>query len=254
MGQKIKRALPKLLINIIIPALLYYLLTRHTKLSHIEVLIISGIPSTIFTIYNFIFNRRADFMGIIPIFGFIIGIISEVVAYSTNNEQLFLLKKALFTCAFALLHFITLIPIKIKSFEMRPLQFYIAKSSGFELRGLTEDEPIPERWERYWKSYHLFRQMFYVLTAIWGFGILIDVVLHVIIVYSTPFNEAVIINDIVLYSWLGFLTLTTIFYIKFVVRVRAKKLIEERRKLLLLMLLMLVKNYIKVYATCLLQI
>ncbi|CAG8807935.1 11668_t:CDS:2, partial [Racocetra persica] len=37
-------------------------------------------------------------------------------------------------------------------------------------RGLTIDEPIPERCERYWRTYASFRQALIVATAIWGFG------------------------------------------------------------------------------------
>ncbi|CAG8667790.1 12887_t:CDS:1 [Dentiscutata heterogama] len=219
----------KAVINIIIPTLLVYFLTRHTSLTQIEVLVIAGIPSIIFTAYNLIFHRRADSFGIIPIFGFIFGIISEIIAIYTNDYKLLLLKKAVITCAFGLILIISLIPIKIRSFELRPIFFYIAKSSDHELKSENKDEPIPERWERYWKSYPLFRQTFIVLTAIWGTGLLIEAIVRVIIIFNTSFNEAKIISDAATYSLLGCLVLISIIYLKHV-RMRAKKLIEERKK------------------------
>ncbi|CAG8797252.1 27247_t:CDS:2, partial [Dentiscutata erythropus] len=72
--------------------------------------------------------------------------------------------------------------------------------SDHELKSENKDEPIPVRWDRYWKSYRLFRQTFIILTAIWGFGLLIEAIVRLI----------------------------SIIYVKHVIR--AKKLIEERKK------------------------
>ncbi|CAG8620390.1 1145_t:CDS:2 [Dentiscutata heterogama] len=132
----------------------------------------------------FIFRKQVNLIGLLVVFGFIVGIIFSVIE---GDSRLFLLRDSFFTGVFGLAFIITLIPIKIGSFEMRPLVYYSAKNLGMaNLKGLTEDEPIPERWERYWRSYPRFRQTFIVLTAVWGFGLLIEVPVRVIIVYRSP--------------------------------------------------------------------
>src|SRR5205823_14013719 len=90
-----------------------------------------------------------------------------------------LLLRSAITSTIGITLLITLLPIKFGTFRMRPLAFYFIKdmatggtfahsSSSVNLPGITNDEPIAERWERYWVSYPLFRRGFIIVTAIWG--------------------------------------------------------------------------------------
>ncbi|KAF0550822.1 membrane protein [Gigaspora margarita] len=213
-------------IDIGLPLLLYFVLSKY--LSTILALIISGVPPAISVIVTFILRRQVNVIGLLVLIGFVVGIILSVIQ---GDPKLFLLRESFITGAIGLAFIITLIPIKVGSFEMRPLVYYNAKNLGMaNLKGLTEDEPIPERWERYWKSYPRFRQTFIVLTAVWGFGLLLEVPVRVIIIYRTAtIDEAVYIGNIFLYSWLGCLVLFTITYSKHRQK-EGEKLLKEQEE------------------------
>ncbi|KAF0538181.1 membrane protein [Gigaspora margarita] len=199
-------------IDVGLPLFLYFILSDH--LSTILALIISGVPPAFSVIVTFILRKQLNVIGLLVLIGFIVGIILSVVQ---GDPKLVLLRESVITGVIGSVFIINLIPIKVGSFEMRPLVYYNAKNSGItNLKGLTENEPIPERWERYWKSYPRFRQRFIVLTAVWGFGLLLEVPVRVIIIYrSATVNAAVYIGTIFLYCWFGCLVLFTIIYTKY---------------------------------------
>ncbi|CAG8796205.1 21090_t:CDS:1 [Dentiscutata erythropus] len=99
---------------------------------------------------------------------------------------------------------------------MRPLIYYNIQNLGIgNLKGLMEDEPIPDRWERYWRTYAVFRWTFIILTAIWRFGLLFEIPFHVLIIYKTrTTNDAVYIGAIFGYSWFGCLILSSTIFSK----------------------------------------
>ncbi|CAG8639160.1 16080_t:CDS:1 [Racocetra fulgida] len=108
---------------------------------------------------------------------------------------------------------------------MRPLLYYNCKNLEIgNLKGLTEDEPIPERYERYWRSYALFRRTFIVLTAVWGFGLLLDVPVRILIIYKTKtIDETVYIGNVVIGSWTGCILLFTIVYSRWMQKLSQKR-------------------------------
>ncbi|RIA89516.1 hypothetical protein C1645_681601, partial [Glomus cerebriforme] len=174
--------------DIILPFILYYILKNHIK--ELWALVISGIPPFIIAIYGLISKRRVEILGVVIIISFIV---SALVTLLRNDPRIQLLRKSSITGSLGLIFIITLIPIKIRTFEMRPASFYLFKdmamggtfglsSSSINLPGLTEDEPISERWDRYWNSYPSFRRTFIVLTAVWGCGFLSEVPIRTVIV------------------------------------------------------------------------
>ncbi|CAG8494701.1 hypothetical protein C2G38_2069892 [Gigaspora rosea] len=206
-----------------LPLLLYYILEKF--IPTIWALAISGVPPAISVVVNFIFRKQISVLGFLVVLAFIVGIILSVVQ---GDPRIVLLRESCVTGVFGLLFLFTLIPIKIGSFQMRPILYYNSKNLEIgDLKGLTEDEPIPERYERYWRSYSGFRKTFIVLTAVWGVGLLIEVAVRIVIIYyTTTIDQAVYIGSIFLYSWLGCLTLFTFIFSKYM-----KKKGEEQQKL-----------------------
>lgn len=223
-GKMILRLFLTMFIDIALPVILYEILSNY--IPTIWALIISGVPPTISVIVNFILRKQVNPIGVLVIIGFIIGFILSLVK---NDPRLFLLRESIITGVFGLSFIITLIPIKIGSFEMRPLLYYNSKNLEMdELKGLTEDEPIPERWERYWISYSSFRLSYYVLTAVWGFGLLIEVPARIVLIYYTAtIDDAVYIGNIAFYSWLGCLILFTIIFSRYMKK-KEERLLREQ--------------------------
>ncbi|GBC08284.1 hypothetical protein RclHR1_00800011 [Rhizophagus clarus] len=203
-----------------LPFALYYILENYT--GEILALLLSGIPPLIIVIYGIISKRRVDVMGTLLIVSFII---SAVVSLYEDNPRIQLLRKSAVTTIVSLLMIITLIPIKFGTFRMRPFAFYFFRNMATEisnskvnLPGLTEEEPTEERWERYWVSYGYFRRGFTIMTAILGFGFLLEVPISVIIIYKiSSTHQAFLFINILSYSVsiiLGILTLICAWWIK----------------------------------------
>ncbi|CAG8537910.1 14634_t:CDS:1, partial [Dentiscutata heterogama] len=175
------RLLLMMFIDLFLPLLLYYILSKF--LPTIWALALAGVPPAISVIVNLIIRKQVGVIGLLVVLAFIIGIILSVIQ---GDPRIFLLRESFVTGVFGLVFIITLIPVKIGSFKMRPLLYYNSKNLEVgNLEGLTEDEPIPDRYERYWRSYAGFRQTFIILTAVWGFGLLIEVPVRVFIIYHT---------------------------------------------------------------------
>ncbi|RIA86666.1 hypothetical protein C1645_676081, partial [Glomus cerebriforme] len=186
-----------------LPLALYFILKNF--MSEVNALIISGVPPFLVVIYGLIRKRRVDILGILIILSFIVG---AIVAALKSDPRIYLLRESTITGTIGLAFLITLIPIKIGSFQLKPMVFYFAKdmatggsfsysTTKSELPGLTDDEPVSERWDRYWVSYPTFRHGFIVMTVFWGVGLIAEVPIRVIIVYRMPIDRAIYLSNIV---------------------------------------------------------
>ncbi|CAG8488750.1 13850_t:CDS:1 [Acaulospora colombiana] len=217
-------------VEVVLPIILYYILEGH--LPTIWALVISGVPPLIAVIFGIVRHRRVDITGVLVIFSFVIG---AVVATVQGDPKLYLLRESFFTGVIGLVFLITLIPFKFGSFQMRPIVFYLAKdmqtggtfSSGDRTQASTDEETIAESWERYWGLYPKFREGFIIMTAVWGLGLLLEVVLRVIIIFETStVDQAVYIAAIVTYSWIALLVVFTIIYSRWMAKQGQKRRLE----------------------------
>ncbi|CAG8719773.1 38153_t:CDS:1 [Gigaspora margarita] len=229
-SRSMLRLLLMMFVDLALPLLLYYILEKF--IPTIWALAISGVPPAISVIVNFIYRKQISVLGFLVVLAFIIGIILSVVQ---GDPRIVLLRESCVTGVFGLVFLITLIPINIGSFQMRPILYYNSKNLEIgDLKGLTEDESIPDRYERYWKSYSGFRHTFIILTAVWGVGLLIEVAVRIIIIYKTAtIDQAVYFGSIFLYSWLGCLTLFTFIFSRYMQKKgEAKQKLREKENFL----------------------
>ncbi|CAG8786512.1 15904_t:CDS:1, partial [Racocetra fulgida] len=124
-----------LFVDVGLPLLLYFILSKY--IPTIWALIISGIPPIVSVILNFIIRKQVNAIGILSIVGFIAGTILSVLQ---NDPKLYLLRESFITGVVGLVFIVTLIPIKIGSFQMRPLIYYNSKNLGMgNLKGITDE-------------------------------------------------------------------------------------------------------------------
>ncbi|CAG8828267.1 10988_t:CDS:1, partial [Gigaspora rosea] len=99
----------------------------------------------------------------------IIGIASAMILVSFKNvPKFYSLGISFISGVIGLVLVITLIPIKVGSFEMRPFAYYCSKNLGLgNYKGLTKHESVSERCDRYWRNYALFRRALMIVTAVW---------------------------------------------------------------------------------------
>ncbi|GBC10493.1 hypothetical protein RclHR1_09680003 [Rhizophagus clarus] len=198
--------------EVILPFILYYVLRKFMK--DIWALLISGVPPFLVVIFGIITKRRIDTLGALVIFGFII---TAIISTLKNDPRIALLRESTVTGTIGLIFIITLIPIKIGSFQMRPLIFYFSRDlvtgGTFSKDNSDFKNDVIERWEREWNNYAVVRRGYRVLTALWGSGLILEVPARVIIVLKAPTVErAFFWSSIVSYSLLVVIILTDATY------------------------------------------
>ncbi|KAF0519716.1 membrane protein [Gigaspora margarita] len=228
--QKTKRkllllSLLMIVIDLVVPLILYFILSNY-----IPAFLASAISGTIpfvSIIINFIFLKRVDTNGILSTTGFITATILSIIQDNTMSSSLQPLRQSIHLFTTGLVLLFTLIPLKVGSFQMRPLLYHNFKNMGMgNLKGLTEDEPIPERWERYWRTFVEFRRTIVGLTAVWGFCLMLDVPIRILVIYKTKTPEqAFFIGSIVTFAWMQCPVIFSVIYVKLM-----KNLLEKRLK------------------------
>lgn len=222
-----------LFFEIALPLILYYVLKEF--IPEIWALIISGVPPFLVVIYGIISKRRVDTLGVIIIISFIV---SAILSSLKNDTRIYLLRESAITGTVGLVFLITLIPIKIGTFKMRPIIYYFAKdmqtggsfghTSKRNNTGSSDD--ITEQWEIYWDKYAVFRRGFYFLTVFWGVGLLSEVPARAIVVYKAPTTErAVFWTNVITYGWLGVLIIVNWLYSRSFKKRCIKKITEDHQ-------------------------
>ncbi|KAG2173538.1 hypothetical protein INT44_007129 [Umbelopsis vinacea] len=107
-----------MVVDIGFPLAIYYGMKNYTSL--IVALMVSSIPPLLLVIGKFIYSRKVDIFGCLFVLGFIL---SGVFALATGDARLVLLRDSSVTCVVGFCFLLTLIPIKTKRFNNRPLQF-----------------------------------------------------------------------------------------------------------------------------------
>ncbi|CAG8706206.1 17686_t:CDS:1 [Dentiscutata erythropus] len=203
------------LFTIDIPIFLYVNLSNQIWI--IWALVISIIPPVISITFNFIFRKQFDVLGMLSI----IVLVSTIILNLFNVPKFYSLGASFVFGVVGLVLVITLIPIKVGSFEMRPFLYYCSKNYGIgNYEGLTKDEPFTERCERYWRTYASFRRPLIIVTAVWGFVFLIELLIRIIIVYNT---NGVDVNNRAFFYAFPFLGVSTAIYVIWVHRKRFKE-------------------------------
>ncbi|CAG8451494.1 225_t:CDS:1 [Dentiscutata erythropus] len=182
-----------IIFDIGLPLIFYYTLSTHIWI--IWALVISIVPPIISIIFNFIFRKQFDVLGMLSI----IALISAIILFSFQNVPKFYSLGVSFVFGVvSLVLVISIIPIKVGSFEMRPVLFYCSKLLGISrynsigrYRGLTmmKGESISECYERYWKSSASFRRYHVIVTAGYGFVFLLELLIHIIIVCNNGVDD-----------------------------------------------------------------
>ncbi|KAI8140398.1 hypothetical protein BJV82DRAFT_671829 [Fennellomyces sp. T-0311] len=184
-----------MVINVAIPLGLYYGLRN--KIGVIYALIISGAPSILYVIYGIIRTGRLDVLG------FVIGlsfILSGVVSVISGDERAALIRDSAVAAIIGGLFLLTLIPLRTKFLDNRPLTFKLAqgmltniKYSWIDRDGNPQEQDIM-LWQ--WEHIRFFRISQYAQTAAWGFILIMELVACVLMVEVSDLS----VDQIVMYN------------------------------------------------------
>ncbi|KAK4516328.1 uncharacterized protein ATC70_011298 [Mucor velutinosus] len=151
------------IMNAAIPIALYYILKEH--LPAVWALVLSSTPTMISVIVQAMFMKRIDSIGVAVIFGFIL---SVVLAVLNGDPKMLLLRESFVTAGVGVVCAITLLPIRYKSFVLKPVLYYLA-SDLIPLKPVQFQDPAKppqKRMDFYWHHSAFCRFHFRLLTAI----------------------------------------------------------------------------------------
>ena len=186
-----------LVINGAIPVVVYNFLVDHYS-SFVSLLIATLIPlgDNLFHVVKY---RKADAFGLFMLTGFVLSLLAFVLG---GNERLILLRESMVTGLLGLIFIASL-------FFAKPLIYH------FAIRFSSNDETEKKgQFEKNWEVPY-FRFVLRIMTAIWGFALLGEAIVKVILVYELSISVFLAVSQLIFYGVIGAAILFTIVYRKY---------------------------------------
>lgn len=192
--QSLLRFGREIVVNIALPFALYQL--THNSLGDVNALIASSAPPTLWSIAEFIRHRRADALSLLVLFGIALSVLAYIGGGSIKLLQL---RERLVTIVVA---FVFLGSAAIG----RPLMYELVRA--FLARS---NSPDLERVQSL-RDNSFFKRGMTIMTLVWGFGLLADAALSILLVLVLPISAYLVVSPIVGYVTIGSLTLWNLWF------------------------------------------
>ena len=183
-------------VNFVLPYVIYSYAAPHV--GDVQALLASSIPPILWSIVEFIRHRRLDAISIMVLAGIAL---SLVAFFGGGGARMLQLREKLVTG-------IVGIAFLVSAAIRRPLIYELARA-GMARRGSAEAERM-----RSLVNDPLFRRSMTIMTVVWGLGLIADVAIAAILVFSLSIKAYLIVNPIEGYAVLGALGLWTFWYSK----------------------------------------
>jgi hypothetical protein len=194
------------LVNFILPFVIYSY--AESRLGDVRALLASSVPPILWSLVEFARHRRLDALSVLVVSGIALSLLAMIGGGGVKFLQL---REKLVTGIIGLA-FVGSALIR------KPLIYELARAT---MRRKSEDEA--QEFEAL-QVHAGFRRTMMVMTLVWGFGLLADVAVSVVLVFALSIREYLIVNPILGYGTMGGLSLWSFFYGQ-----RAKRRGEARR-------------------------
>ncbi|HEX7390681.1 MAG TPA: VC0807 family protein [Acidiphilium sp.] len=191
------------LVNFLLPYAIY--VESASFLGKLHALIMASVPPIVWSIVEFIRNRRIDAVSTMVVASIVLSLLALIGGGSVSDLQL---RQNFVTAAIGL-------GFLVSAAIGRPLIYQLARAAKMR----TSPAEV-ERFERLRDNHH-FRRTMMIMTLVWGIGLLISSGIGCILVFSLSVPDYLIANPIVSYGIIGVLILWSIWYDK-----RQRRLIE----------------------------
>ncbi|GAC1616781.1 MAG: hypothetical protein NVS4B7_09180 [Ktedonobacteraceae bacterium] len=185
-----------IVINAVLPFIIYSLLKSYTNLSDFWALVITGVPPMIDAIVSIIRKGHIDLIGGIVLLGIAVSIILILLG---GSPRLLLIRESFFTAALGLAYLVSLL-------FPRPLSFYFARQFA------TGNVPERVAWFNSLWQYPGFRFSMRLTAVVWGVGFMLEVIVRLILVFTLTIPQFLILSPFVFYGFLGAIMLWTFLY------------------------------------------
>ncbi|MDB5677379.1 VC0807 family protein [Sphingomonas bacterium] len=199
-------ALIEALVNFILPFAIYTYAAP--SLGEVKALIASSAPPIVWSLAEFARRRRVDALSVLVLSGIVLSVLAML---GGGGARFLLLREKLVTGAIGLVFLGSALIGK-------PLVYQLARAS---MRRKSEVEA--EAFEAL-QIHAAFRRTMMMMTLVWGLGLLADVAVAVVLMFTLSIREYLIVNPIVGYGTMGGLSLWSFWYGR-----RAKRRGEARR-------------------------
>jgi hypothetical protein len=186
-----------ILINGVLPFVIYWALTNYTHMSEFLALVASGVPSIIDSLVGIVRRKRIDLLAGIVLAGIAISLIITLLG---GTPKVYLIRSSFFTIAFGLVCLASLL------FFPRPLMYYFSRYFA------TGNHPENIPWFDSLWQYKGFRTTMRVVTAAWGVGYLLEAAIRIYLVIILSTAQYLIVSPFVIYGMTGILALWTFLY------------------------------------------
>jgi hypothetical protein len=170
------------LVNLGGPWLVYRLVEGSTSIA--VALILSSVPPIIWSLWQLVHSRKLDVISMLVIAGIATSLVATMLG---GNPRLLLVRESFITGVFGLVFLGSL-------WFPRPLMFYIVQAT-LAKQGIAEDQ-FAAKW-----SVPSFRQTFYLMTAVWGAGLIAQMVLQIILAFALSIEQDLVVSPIVGYGF-----------------------------------------------------
>lgn len=184
----------ELLVNFALPFAIYSY--AEAPLGDVRALLLSSIPPILWSLAEFVRHRRLDALSVLVVCGIALSLLAML---GGGGVQMLQLREKLVTAVIGLV-FVGSAAIG------KPLVFELARAT---MRRKSEDEA---REFEGLQVHAGFRRTMTIMTLVWGFGLLADVAISVVLVFEVSIREYLIVNPIFGYGTMGALSLWSFLY------------------------------------------
>jgi hypothetical protein len=187
----------EILVNFALPFLIYDLC--EPRFGEVHALLASSIPPIVWSLIEFARHRKVDALSMLVLLGIALSLLAFV---GTGSARMLQLREKLVTVVIGVL-FLGSAAIG------RPLIYELAKAS------LTRQQDHAElsRFETL-RNDAFFRGSMMIITLVWGFGLIADAALSIVLVFTVSIRAYLVVGPIVGYATSGCLALWTFWFVR----------------------------------------
>jgi hypothetical protein len=196
----------ELLINFVLPYVIYDRAKPH--LGEVGALIASSAPPIIWSLVEFAWRRRVDFISMFVLAGIALSLLAMLGGGSVKFLQL---RERLVTAVIGL-------AFVVSALIGRPLVYEFARANLKRSRSEALDDFESHRDDPY------FRRVMTTMTLVWGVGLMAEAGMAAVLVWNLTVKQYLIVGPIVGYGSMGALAAWTFLYVR-----RARRRGDARR-------------------------
>ncbi len=193
----VREHLPSLVFGAALPIGVYFLVRSHVH-TDARALIAAGCVSVGWILLQFARQRRVDFVGVIVLTGFVVGVASSTLL--GGNAYVLKVRDAFFTLLFGVVLIVTLFT------HDRPALFYVSRylSAGNDPARVSAFDRLHE--------VPVGRRTFRVLSVVWGIGLVVEASLRMTLADVLPTGTFLAVSPVLTACVIGSLFAFTALY------------------------------------------